>query len=128
WRVVVCDPRRLRQSAERGHRADWPSLLRPDLYRLPQAIDPAEHRHRRRRRSPAADGGLDRGDRTRRLAGALPLRGYLLLDAAPLLGPVAAHVAGLRPGKRSDAAAGGGRGRDPAPDFALFDLARRGDD
>ena len=51
--------------------------------------------------------------------GPAPVRPRLLLDAAPLLGPVAAHPEGLRRGRRADAAGGQGDPRDDAPDRAL---------
>ena len=45
-----------------------------------------------------------------------PVRGRLLLDPAPLLGPLAADQGRLRAHRRADAAGGPRRGGDPAPD------------
>src|ERR1700761_2291132 len=58
--------------------------------------------------------------------GLLPLRDRLLLDPAPLLGPLAADEGRLRGGPHPDAAGGRGRGRDPAPDHALHRPPLRG--
>ena len=49
----------------------------------------------------------------------LPVRDRLLLDAAALLGAVAAHEGRVRQGRRPDAARRARRGRDAPPDPAL---------
>ena len=50
---------------------------------------------------------------------AVPVRDRLLLDAAALLGAVAAHEGRVREGRRADAAGRARRGRDAPPDPAL---------
>ena len=69
-------------------------------------------------RGPAA-GRLGRGDRRPRARGAVAVRDRLPLDAAPLLGALAADQGRLRAHRRADAPRGQGRGRHPAPDPRL---------
>ena len=69
-------------------------------------------------RDPAAR-GLGRGDRRPGRHGGVPLRDRLLLDAAALLGAVAAHEGRVRARRRADAAGRARRGRDAPPDPAL---------
>ena len=79
-------------------------VLRRRLHDRHEADDAPEHRHRRGRRRAAAGHRLGRGHRQCRRAGAAAVRARLLLDAAPLLGAVAADPEGLRGGRRADAA------------------------
>ena len=65
----------------------------------------------------AVTGGLDRH-------AALPVRDRLLLDAAPLLGAVAADEGRVRARGRADAAGRARRARDAPPDPALHGAAR----
>ena len=103
-RSLLRRPRELRERARGGPRARRRPLLRPRLHPLAQALDAAEHRHRRRcRRRPSAR-RLGRGDGEPDAAGALALPDRVLLDAAPLLGARAPHPARLRGGARPDAA------------------------
>ena len=51
-----------------------------------------------------------------------PVRAGLLLDAAALLGALAADPQGLRRGRRADAAGGAGRARDDAARSALYTI------
>ena len=82
----------LRAAREHGQRphggagARRQPLLRPRLHALAEALDAAEHRHRRRGRRGAAARRLRGGDRESRAAGALALPDRLPLDAAALLG------------------------------------------
>ena len=80
--------------------------LRPPLHDVAEAADPAEHRPRRRRRRDPAAGRLGRRDRRARARGALAVRDRLPLDAAALLGAVAADQRRLRAHRRADAARG----------------------
>ena len=66
------------------------------LHGLAQAPHAAEHRHRRRGRRGAAARRLGGGHRRAGRHGALPVRDRLLLDAAALLGAVAAHEGRVR--------------------------------
>ena len=66
-------------------------------------------------------------DRRAHRHGDLPLRDRLLLDAAALLGAVAAHEGRVRARRRADAAGRPRRGRDAPPDPALHGAALRGD-
>ena len=97
------------------------------LHALAQAPDAAEHRHRRRGGRRAAARRLGRRDRRARRHGDLPLRDRLLLDAAALLGAVAAHEGRVRRGRRADAARRARRARDAPPDPAVHGAALRGD-
>ena len=104
-------------------------VLRRRLHDLAEALDAAEHRHRRCRRGPPAGHRLGRGHGQRRHPGAAALRARLLLDAAALLGAVAADPQGLRRGRRADAPRREGDPRDDPPDRPLHgphgrDLAR----
>ena len=98
--ALVRAPRRRREHADRGARARREPLLRPRLHALPEALDAAEHRHRRRGRSGAAARRLGGCDREPDVAGARAVRGRLPLDAAALLGARAADQARLR-GRRA---------------------------
>ena len=93
-----------RQPAGGGALAQRPARLRLRLHALAEADDAAEHRHRRRRRSRAAAGRLGGGHRRAERHRLLPLRDRLLLDAAPLLGALAADEGRVRQGRRADAA------------------------
>ena len=75
-----------------------------DLHDVAEALDGAEHRHRRRRRRfPAGDRlGRRHGQRPARCMD--PVRPDLPLDAAALLGAVAVDLEGIRPRRRADAA------------------------
>ena len=73
-------------------------LLRARLHGLAQALDAAEHRHRRRGRRRATARRLGGSNRVARAAGARALPHRLPLDAAALLGARAAHQARLRGG------------------------------
>ena len=108
-----------------GPGARRPARLRGRLHDLAQAADAAEHRHRRRRRRDAAAGRLGGGDRRPGARGAVAVRDRLPLDAAALLGALAADQGRLRAHRRADAAGGQGRGRDPAPDRRLHADPRR---
>src|SRR4051795_7259710 len=108
-----------RQPAGGGALALGTARLRPRLHALAEAQDAAEHRHRRpRRRGPAA-GRLGGGHRRPQRHGLLPLRDRLLLDAAALLGALAADEGRVREGEHPDAAGGPRRGRDAAADRPL---------
>ena len=102
-----------------------PARLRLRLHDVAEAADAAEHRHRRRRRRGAAAGRLGRGDRRAHARRALPVRDRVPLDAAPLLGALAADQGRLRPHRRADAARRARRRGDPAPDRDLRRGARR---
>ncbi len=97
-----------------GHR-----LLRHRLHAAVEACHAAEHRHRRSRRRAAADDRLGRGHRRHLATGGLPLRHRLLLDAAALLGPGAAHPRRLRGRVGADAAGDPRRAPHDPPDRAL---------
>ncbi len=99
--------------------------LRLRLHGLAQAPHAAEHRHRRGGRRRAAARRLGRRHRRPRPHGAVPVRDRLLLDAAALLGAVAADEGRLRARRRADAAGRARRGRDPSPDPALHRPALR---
>ena len=99
--------------------------LRLRLHGLAQAPQPAEHRHRRRGGRRAAAGRLDRGDRLARPDRAVPVRDRLLLDAAALLGAVAADEGRVRARGRADDAGRPRRDRDAAPDRPLHRPAVR---
>ena len=99
--------------------------LRVRLHDVAQAHDAAEHRDRRRGGRRAAARRLGRGDRPRRPDRAVPVRDRLLLDAAALLGAVAADEGRVRARRRADDAGGPRRGRDAAADPALHGAARR---
>ena len=75
-------------------------------------------------RRPAA-GRLGGGDRRARPGRAVPVRDRLLLDAAALLGAVAADEGRVRARRRADDAGRPRRGRDAPPDRALHRPARR---
>ena len=79
-----------------GHR-----LLRGRLHDAAEALDAPEHRARWRRRRAAAGHRLGRGHRRHHAPGAAAVRHRLLLDAAPLLGALAAHPGRLRGGRRA---------------------------
>src|SRR3954451_10017961 len=80
------------------------------------AAPPAEHRPRRRgRRHPAAR-RLGGGDRVGGPGGPLPLRDRLLLDAAALLGALAADEGRVRARRRADDAGGPRRDGDAPAD------------
>ena len=70
--------------------------LRVRLHDVAQALDAAEHRDRRRRRRRPAAGRLGRGHRPRGPGRLVPVRDRLLLDAAALLGAVAADEGRVR--------------------------------
>ena len=97
-------PRRDRHAAARAHRepagrgagARRAARLRIRLHAVAEAADAAEHRHRRGRRRGSAAGRLGRRDRRADAGRALPVRDRLPLDAAPLLGPLAAGQGRLR--------------------------------
>ncbi len=112
-----------RERPHGGARARRQPLLRPRLHRLAQAVDAAEHRHRRRGRSCPATRRLGGGHGLARAAGARPLPHRLPLDAAALLGARAAHQARLRGGGDSHAARRARRRRDGEADRPL--LGRR---
>ena len=116
-----------RQRAERVARALRLPRLRVRLHGLAQAPQPAEHRHRRRRRRRPAARRLGRGDRLARPDRAVPVRDRLLLDAAALLGAVAADEGRVRARGRADDAGRPRRDRDPAPDRPLHLPARGAD-
>ena len=63
--VLVRPAREHGERAHRGARARRQSLLRPRLHALAEALDAAEHRHRRRRGRRAAARRLGRRDRRR---------------------------------------------------------------
>ncbi len=95
-------------------------LLRGRLHDVAQALDAAEHRHRRGGGRVSADdrlGGCDGRHRTR-VDPAVPH--HLLLDAAAFLGAVALSHRRLPPRQRADAAGGRRRGGNPPADPALF--------
>ena len=73
----------------------------------------------------AAAGRLGGGDRRARARGAVPVRDRLPLDAAPLLGALAADQGRLRAHRGADAAGGQGRAGDPPPDPRLHADPRR---
>ncbi len=123
--ALVRAPRRRREHADRGARARREPLLRPRLHALPEAIDAAEHRHRRRGRSGPAARRLGGRDREPDVARARPVRRRLPLDAAALLGARAADQARLRGRRRADAAGRARRARDRAADRPLHVRARR---
>ena len=102
------------------------------LHALAEALDAAEHRHRRRGRRGAAARRLRGRDREPRPAGALALPDRLPLDAAALLGARAADQGELRGGEGADAARrprrrARPRGRSSSYSVVLvaFTLARR---
>ncbi len=97
--------------------------LRLHLHDVAQAHDAAEHRDRRRRRRRAAARRLGRGHRLARPGGAVPVRDRLLLDAAALLGAVAADEGRVRARGRADDAGRARRARDAPPDPAVHDPA-----
>ena len=115
-----------REPAGGGAVALRPARLRVRLHALAEAHDPAEHRDRRGRRRGAAARGLGRRDRRADRHAALPVRDRLLLDAAALLGAVAADEGRVRARGRADAPRGARRARDAPPDPALHDPAVRG--
>ena len=110
----------LDQSAGGGADAGGDAVLRAGLHWLAQAQHAAEHRHRRRGGQHPARCGLGGGYRELRPARALYVRHHILLDAAPLLGAVAADTAGLRAGRGADAAGGGRTGEDGEQHFRLL--------
>ena len=122
-RRAVADGERARRRA----RAVRLPRLRVRLHDVAQAHDAAEHRHRRRRRRGAAAGRLGRGHRPGRADRAVPVRDRLLLDAAALLGAVAADEGRVRARRRADDAGRARRGRDAPADRALHGAARRAD-
>ena len=71
-------------------------LLRRRLHDVAQALDAAEHRHRRRGRRVSADDRLGRRDRRHRPRVDPAVPHHLLLDAAALLGAVALPRRGIR--------------------------------
>ena len=87
---------------------------------------PSEHRHRRRRRGGATARRLGGGDRHGQRDGSVPLLHRLLLDAAALLGALAADEGRVQEGRGADDAGRPRRGRDPQADPAVFDPALRG--
>ncbi|CAA9508853.1 MAG: Heme O synthase, protoheme IX farnesyltransferase COX10-CtaB, partial [uncultured Solirubrobacterales bacterium] len=121
---VVRPARDRGQPARRGPVARRARGLRGRVHGVAQAPHAPEHRHRRSRRRGASAGGVGRGHRLGRGRGDLPLRGRLLLDAAALLGAVAAHEGRVRPRRGSHAAGGPRRVRDPLADPALHPRAR----
>ena len=100
--------------------------LRVRLHGLAEAAHAAEHRHRRRRRRRPAARRLGRGDRLGQRHRGDPVLHRLLLDAAALLGAVAADEGRVREGRRADAAGRARRGRDAPADPALLGAALRG--
>src|SRR5262249_12528017 len=99
--------------------------LRAALHALAEALDHPEHRDRGRRGRGAAARRLG-GGHGRPAARRHPdVRRDLLLDAAPLLGAVAAPAPRLRAGRRADAA-GGARHRRDGPAGAALDRRARG--
>ena len=100
---VLRPPRELRQRADRSARARRQPLLRPRLHPLAEALDAAEHRHRRRSRCGAAAGRVGSRDRRPHGAGVVPVPDRLLLDPAALLGARASDPARLRGGADPDA-------------------------
>ena len=98
--------------------------LRLRLHDVAQAPHAAEHRDRRRGGRRAAAGRLGRGDRRRSPRHrAVPVRDRLLLDAAALLGALAADEGRVRARRRADDAGRPRRGRDAPPDPALHRAA-----
>ncbi|CAA9493955.1 MAG: Heme O synthase, protoheme IX farnesyltransferase COX10-CtaB, partial [uncultured Solirubrobacteraceae bacterium] len=97
------------------------------LHGVAQAPHAAEHRHRRRRRRGPAARGVGGDDGLAERHGAVPLRDRLLLDAAALLGAVAAHEGRVRARGRPDAARRARRGRDAPADPPLQRPALRRD-
>ena len=122
--ALVRSARRCREHADRCARALREPLLRPRLHALPEALDAAEHRHRRRGRSDPAARRLGGRDREPDAARARPVRGRLPLDAAALLGARPADQARLRGRRSADAARRPRRARDRAADRALHGRAR----
>src|SRR5207342_946385 len=114
-----------RQPAGGGALDLRPLRLRLRLHALAEALDAAEHRHRRRRRCGPATGRLGGGHGRPQWHGALPLRDRLLLDAAPLLGALAADGGRVRQSRYPDAAGRPRRGGDAAPDPPLHRPALR---
>ena len=94
-------------------RARRQPLLRARLHALAEALDPAEHRHRRRGGRGAAARRLGGRDREPDAARAVPVPDRLLLDAAALLGARARDQARLR--RRPDPDAAGGSRRRARP-------------
>ena len=78
----------LRQPRRRVPDAARDGFLRRHLHDDPEALDAPEHRARRSGRGIAAGHRLGRGDGRHRVAGALPVRDRLLLDATAFLGTV----------------------------------------
>ena len=88
----------------RGRRAgDLDCVLRVHLHDLVEALDAAEHRHRRGGRGVSADHRLGRCDRRYRRDAAGAVRDRVPVDAAALLGTVAVRLQGLRACRRADA-------------------------
>ena len=85
-RVLVRPARKHGQRAHRSAGARRQPLLRPRVHALAEALDAAEHRHRRRGGRGAAARRLGGRDGRRDVRGAPPLRDRLRLDAAALLG------------------------------------------
>ena len=102
--------------------ADDP-LLRLRLHDLAEAPHAAEHRHRRRGRRLSADDRLGRGHRPCRPGTRRSVPADLHVDAAAFLGAGAVPRRRLRQGRRADAAGGGRRARDQAPDADLYAAA-----
>ena len=112
------------QRARRGvARADH-RFLRRHLYDVAQALDAAEHRHRRRGRRVAADDRLGGGDRQHLARTVLAVPHHLLLDAAAFLGAVALPHRRLCARRRADAAGGRGRRGNAPADPALHAAPR----
>src|SRR5215468_2786053 len=123
--VLVRAARLTGERPDRDARARRQPLLRPRLYALAEALDAAEHRHRRRGGRCAALGRLGRRDREPDIAGALAVPDRLLLDAAALLGARTADPPRLRGRANPDAAGRPRRPRDDAPDRPVRARARR---
>ena len=125
--VLVRPARVARQPADRRARPRRKPLLRPRLHAVAEALDAAEHRHRRRSGRRAAARRLVGRDGQPDAAGALALPDRLLLDAAALLGARAPDQARLRGGADPDAPGRPRRARDRAADPPLRRSARRRD-
>ena len=91
--VLLRRPRELRERARRAPRRLREPVLRPGVHPLAEAVDAAEHRHRRCSRGRAAGGRLGGRNRESDAAGPLALSHRLRLDAAALLGAGDPHPA-----------------------------------
>ncbi len=102
-------------------------LLCRRLHGLAEALDAAEHRHRRCRRGLSADDRLGRRDRHGEPRELPAVPHHLLVDAAAFLGARALQAGRLRRGRHSHAAQCCRRASHEAPDPAVFDGAGRRD-